>query len=63
VVLITAAHMARLKADHALEQSAVRVGCAAADIHIAIACSYPECKCKQMPAAIRAVLIFLKQID
>lgn len=35
-------------------ERAVRAGCTAADVHLK--CSYPDCACKQIPAAIRAAL-------
>ncbi len=38
-------------------EEAIRVGCSAADIHLA--CSYPACSCKQMPRAIQAAIDFL----
>lgn len=34
--------------------AAIRVGCTAADLHLC--CSYPDCTCKQIPAAIEAAL-------
>ena len=34
--------------------AAIRVGCVAADVHLM--CSYPDCTCTQLPAAIRAAL-------
>lgn len=33
---------------------AVRAGCSAADGHLT--CSYPQCRCRQMPAAIDAAI-------
>src|SRR5579862_4809020 len=33
---------------------AIRIGCNAADVHMI--CSYPECTCKQIPAAVQAAL-------
>lgn len=39
--------------DRAIE-AAVRAGCNEADAHLT--CSYPDCKCKQMPLAIRTAL-------
>ena len=33
---------------------AVRIGCTAADVHLT--CSYPECSCQRLPAAIKAAL-------
>ncbi len=36
-------------------EAAVRIGCTAADIHLT--CSYPECTCKQIPSAVRAVMM------
>jgi hypothetical protein len=33
---------------------AVRAGCDAADVHLR--CSYPDCVCRHMPAAIRAAI-------
>lgn len=35
----------------------IQAGCIASDIHLT--CSYPECTCKQIPNAIRAVLSLL----
>lgn len=32
----------------------VRAGCSAADVHLI--CSYPQCRCRQMPAAIEAAV-------
>lgn len=37
-------------------EAAIRVGCNAGDAHLT--CSYPDCKCKQMPTAIKAALSF-----
>lgn len=34
--------------------AAIRAGCTAADIHLA--CSYPDCNCKQMPKAVEAAI-------
>lgn len=36
--------------------SAIRIGCAASDIHLR--CSYPDCKCVHLPAAIKAAVGF-----
>lgn len=33
-------------------KAAIRTGCNAADIHLV--CSYPECRCKAAPVAIKA---------
>ena len=33
---------------------AIRAGCSAADIHLV--CSYPDCRCKQTPRMVKAVL-------
>lgn len=33
---------------------AIRAGCDAADIHLA--CSYPDCRCRALPLAIKAAL-------
>lgn len=33
---------------------AVRAGCSAADVHLM--CSYPQCRCTKMPAAIEAAI-------
>lgn len=33
---------------------AVVAGCTAADMHLT--CSYPECKCKKIPVAIKAAI-------
>ncbi len=32
----------------------VRAGCSAADVHLM--CSYPKCRCRQMPAAVEAAI-------
>lgn len=34
--------------------AAVKAGCSAADYHLT--CSYPDCRCKQTPVAIKAAL-------
>lgn len=34
--------------------AAVRKGCQAAEVHLT--CSFPQCTCKQIPAAVHAVL-------
>lgn len=34
---------------------AIQAGCNAADVHH-LACSYPDCCCRMLPAAIRAAL-------
>lgn len=34
--------------------AAVRKGCQAAEVHLT--CSFPDCTCKQIPAAVHAVL-------
>lgn len=37
-----------------VEATAIRAGCSATDMHIV--CLYPECRCKIIPAATRAIL-------
>ena len=39
----------------------VRIGCAAADVHLM--CSYPTCKCRQIPAAVKAAIAALRAGD
>jgi hypothetical protein len=36
--------------------AAIRIGCDAANVHLA--CSYPECACKTVPAAVKAAVTF-----
>jgi hypothetical protein len=49
-----AALMTNKPSQAAALETAVRAGCTAADVHIT--CSFPQCKCKQIPAAVKAAL-------
>jgi hypothetical protein len=51
--------MARL--THADIEAAIRVGCGAADVHLT--CSYPDCACQELPAAIRAALTHAELVE
>ena len=42
------------QAEEAAMVNAIRSGCSAADFHLA--CSYPQCKCKQTPTVVRAAI-------
>ena len=41
--------------DPKRREAAIKAGCMAADAHLV--CSYPECKCRQIPAAVEAAII------
>ena len=42
-------------------EAAIRVGCVAADVYLT--CSYPDCTCTQLPAAIRAALTHAELVE
>ena len=42
-------------------EAAIRVGCVAAGAHLT--CSYPDCTCTQLPAAIRAALRHAERVE
>ena len=41
--------------------AAIRVGCVAAGAHLM--CSYPDCDCQELPAAIRAALRRAERVE
>ena len=42
-------------------EAAIRAGCAAAGTHLT--CSYPDCACQELPAAIRAALAHAELVE
>jgi len=46
---------------HADIEAAIRVGCVAAGA--ALTCSYPDCTCTKLPAAIRAALTHAELVE
>ena len=42
-------------------EAAIRVGCVAAGAHLT--CSYPDCACQELPAAIRAALTHAERVE